>query len=131
NEYYRLLLPTVRPWTYKKGLSYELNYAWDELETVSRLARGMEGVDEYREALRLLTAESNDRLFRHVRDSLDAFEQGDRSKLDVKPGLAYCEGGRRRLLDLRNRFIANNIDLLMDTVSSDCSSGPVMAPQTH
>jgi radical SAM superfamily enzyme YgiQ (UPF0313 family) len=131
NEYYQLLLPTVRPWIYKKGLSYELNYAWDELQTVSRLAHGVEGVDEYREALRALTAESNDRLFSHVEDSLNAFEQGDDLKLDVTPALAYCEDGRRRLLDLRNRFVAHNIDVLMDTVSADCATGPVMVPQTH
>jgi len=81
--------------------------------------------------LRLLTAESNDRLLTHVEQSLNAFEQGDESKLDVKPALAYCEVGRERLLDLRNRFVASNIDLLMDTVAADCSSGPVMAPQTH
>jgi radical SAM superfamily enzyme YgiQ (UPF0313 family) len=131
NEYHRLLLPTVRPWIYKKGLSYELNYAWDELETVSRLARGVEGVEEYRAALRSLTAESNDRLLSHVEESLQAFEQGDWSKLDPEFALAYCEGGSKRLLDLRNRFIANNIDLLMETVSADCTSGPVMVPQTH
>jgi hypothetical protein len=131
NEYHRLLLPTVRPWIYKKGLSYELNYAWDELETVSRLARGVEGVEEYRTALCSLTAESNDRLFCHVEESLKAFEQGDRSKLDPEAAIAYCEDGSKRLLDLRNRFIANNIDLLMETVSADCTSGPVMVPQTH
>ena len=131
NEYYQLLLPTVRPWIYKKGLSYELNYAWDELQTVSRLVYGVEGVDEYREALRWLTAESNGRLFTHVEESLDAFEQGDDSKLDVRPALAFCEDGRRRLLDLRDRFIARNIDVLMDSVSADCASGPVMVPQTH
>jgi radical SAM superfamily enzyme YgiQ (UPF0313 family) len=131
NEYHRLLVPTVRPWIYKQGLSYELNYAWDELETVSRLARGVEGVEEYRTALRSLTAESNERLFRHVEGSLQAFEQGNRAPLDPEPGRAYCEDGRKRLLDLRNRFIANNIDLLMETVSADCTSGPVMVPQTH
>jgi len=131
NEYHRLLLPSVRPWIYKKGLSYELNYAWDELETVSRLAPGVQGVDEYRDALRTLTAESNGRLFLHVEESLDAFEQGDRSKLDPAPAQAYCEDGRKRLLDMRNRFIADNIDLLMETVSEDCTSGPVMVPQTH
>ena len=131
NEYHQLLLPTVRPWIYKKGLSYELNYAWDELETVSRIARGVEGVEEYRDALRMLTAESNDRLLTHVEESLDAFERGDRSKLDPEAGLAFCEEGSRRLLERRNRFIADNIDLLMDTVSADCASGPVMIPQTH
>jgi radical SAM superfamily enzyme YgiQ (UPF0313 family) len=131
NEYYGLLLPTVGPWIHKKGFSYELNYAWDELETVSRLARGMVGVEEYRAALRSLTAESNDRLLRHVEDSLDAFERGDRARFDVEPAQAYCEGGRIRLLDLRNHFIANNVDLLMDTVSADSTSGAVTAPRRH
>jgi len=42
NDYYRQLLPTVRPWVHKKGLTYELNYAWDELQTISRLTRGVE-----------------------------------------------------------------------------------------
>lgn len=131
NQYHQLLLPTVRPWIYKKGLSYELNYAWDELETIARLAQGVGGVEEYRDALRLLTAESNDRLFQHVEESLDAFEQGARSKLDPEPGRAYCEQGSKRLLERRNRFIASNLDLLMETVSADCTSGPVMIPQTH
>jgi radical SAM superfamily enzyme YgiQ (UPF0313 family) len=131
NEYHRLLVPTVRPWIYKKGLSYELNYAWDELETVSRLAHGLEGTEEYRAALRELTAESNGLLFQHVLETLESFQQGDVSKLVVEQALAYCQEGSRRLLDLRNRYIADNIELLMETVSADCASGPVMVPQTH
>jgi radical SAM superfamily enzyme YgiQ (UPF0313 family) len=130
NEYYRLLFPTVRPWIHN-GLSFELNYAHFELETVSRLARGVEGVEEYRAALRSLTAESNARLFRQVEESLEAFERGDRSKLSPEPARAYCEEGSKRLLDLRNRFIANNIDLLIETMGADCASGPVMVPQIH
>jgi radical SAM superfamily enzyme YgiQ (UPF0313 family) len=131
NEYHRLLLPTVRPWIYKKGLSYELNYAWDEIETVSRLADGLEGVEEYRIALAALTAESNNRLFCHVEESLEAFEQGDRSKLEPGRAEAYCEEGSKRLLETRNHFITMNLDLLMATVGADCSGGPVMIPQTH
>ena len=132
NEYHRLLLPTVRPWIYKKGLSYELNYAWDELGTISRLARGVEGVEQYRAALRSLTAESNERLFRHLEESLDAFEQSDGSKLDhPERNIEYCEDGSRRLIDLRSRFLTKNLDVVMETVSADCTSGPVMIPQTH
>jgi radical SAM superfamily enzyme YgiQ (UPF0313 family) len=131
NEYHRLLVPTVRPWIYKQGLSYELNYAWDELETVSRLARGVQWTDEYRAALCGLTAESNERLFRHVEDSLDAFEQGDRSKLNPAQAIEYCNAGTQQLLQLRNRFISLNLDVLMETVNADCTSGPVMVPQTH
>jgi len=132
NEYHRLLLPTVRPWIYKKGLSYELDYAWDELETIRRLVRGVDGMEEYRDALRSLTAESNERLFRHLEESVDAFAKGDRSKLDHPEDIfAYCEEGSRRLIGLRSRFLTKNLDVVMETVSADCTSGPVMIPQTH
>jgi hypothetical protein len=131
NEYHRLLSQIVRPWIHREGLSYELNYAWDEVETIRRLAPSAQGTEEYRLGLRSLTAESNERLFRLVEQSLLAFEGGDPSKLDLGTVREYCEGGRTRLLSMRNSFIGRNIELLMDTVSRDCASGPVMAPQVH
>src|SRR5262245_41713530 len=73
NEYHLLLSQTVRAWIHRQGLSYELNYAWDELETVKRLAPGVTGEEEYRMALRSLTASSNERLFRLVEESSLAF----------------------------------------------------------
>src|SRR5260370_40522176 len=93
NEFYRLLTPTVRPWIHKQGLIYQLDYAWDEFTTVTRLARGLQGAEEYRKALQSLTKESNERLFQHVEECLDGFEQGDHSKLVVEPARAYCEAG--------------------------------------
>jgi len=131
NEYYQLLLPTVRPWIHKTGLSYALNYAWDELETVSRLTPGVQGVEQYRAELRAMTAESNAQLFRHVTESLDAFEQGDHSRLNSERARAYCEAGNKRLIVVRDRFIASNLDVLIKTVSADCTHGPVMMPETH
>jgi radical SAM superfamily enzyme YgiQ (UPF0313 family) len=131
NEYHRLLKQAVRPWIHNQGFSYELNYAWDELETVRRLVPEIQGAEEYGAALRSLTAESNERLFILVEESSIAFEQGDRSKLKPDTVLEYCEDGRARLLAMRNGFIADNIDLLMETVGADCASGPVMAPQIH
>jgi len=131
NEYHRLLTTTVRPWIYREGLSYELNYAWDEFESVRRLAPAVWGADDYQIALRSLTAESNERLFRLVEESSLAFEQGDRAVLDQAGVKDYCERNRAQLLTIRNRFIAENIDLLMATVSPNCSSGPVIAPQVH
>ena len=131
NDYHRLLSQVVRPWIHGEGLSYQLNYAWDELETIRRLAPGVQGIEEYRANLQALTEESNDRLLRHVEDCLDGFEEDDLSQLDVRPARAYCRDRGERLLDLRNRFIAENVDLLMETVTADCTSGPVMVPQTH
>jgi anaerobic magnesium-protoporphyrin IX monomethyl ester cyclase len=131
NEYHRLLTTTVRPWIHHEGLSYELNYAWDEFESVRRLAPAVWGADAYQIALRSLTAESNERLFRLVEESSLAFEQGDRSQLDQALVKDYCDNVRARLLVIRDRFIGENIDLLMETVSPDCAGGPVIAPQIH
>jgi len=131
NEYYPLLHQAVRPWIHNQGLSYELNYAWDELEMVSRLVPQVRGQEPYRRALRLLAAESNERLFGLVEESSSAFERGDGWQVDPISVNDYCETGRSRLLDLRNAFVAKNVELLMEAVNPDCASGPVLAPQVH
>jgi radical SAM superfamily enzyme YgiQ (UPF0313 family) len=131
NEYHRMLTTVVRPWIYREGLSYELNYAWDEFESIRRLAPAVWGADDYQMALRSLTAESNEQLFRLVEKSSLAFEQGDRSPFDAEAVREYCENNRQRLLTIRNRFVAENIDLLMETISPNCAAGPVIAPQVH
>src|SRR5271169_6677421 len=79
NEYHRLLNQTGRPWIHHEGLSYQLNYALDELETVKRLVPGVEGIEAYQIALRALTRECNERLLRLVEESSVAFEAGERS----------------------------------------------------
>jgi anaerobic magnesium-protoporphyrin IX monomethyl ester cyclase len=131
NEFYRLLTPTVRPWIHHQGLTYQLDYAWDEFTTMTRLTRGLQGAEEYRQALVSLTKESNERLFQHVEECLNGFEHGDSSKLVVEPARAYCEAGGKQLLTHRNSFIARNVERLVDEVSADCKSGPVLMPQVH
>jgi anaerobic magnesium-protoporphyrin IX monomethyl ester cyclase len=131
NEFYDLLMPTVRPWIHRQGLTYQLDYAWDEFTTVTRLARGVQGAEEYRKALQSLTKEANASLFQHVEKCLDGFEHGSRSQLTVGPARAHCEAGVKQLLALRNRFIARNVQVLVDEVSADCKSGPVLMPQIH
>src|SRR5262249_48875962 len=56
NEYHRLLSQTAKQWIRNEGVSHQLNYAWDELETIRRLTPGVTGYDEYRASLRALTA---------------------------------------------------------------------------
>jgi radical SAM superfamily enzyme YgiQ (UPF0313 family) len=131
NEYHRLLTRAVRPWIHGEGLSYQLNYAWDELEAVHRLVRGVEGTEAYRRALRALTRESNERLFRLVEESSTAFEAGDTLIFDSATPGAYCDQATARLVTLRNEFIADNIYLLQDASTHDTASGPVIAPQVH
>jgi anaerobic magnesium-protoporphyrin IX monomethyl ester cyclase len=131
NDYHRLLSKAVRPWIHGEGLSYQLNYAWDELETVRRLVPGVEGIAAYRHALQSLTKESNEELFKLVEDSSIAFEAGDRS-VDADAVQRYCEANAARLIALRNRFIADNIYLLRDASQLDAAAaGPVIAPQVH
>jgi len=131
NEYYRLLSDAVRPWVHNHGLSNELSYAWDEVETFARLTPGLRGAGVYRAALAKLTAQANARLFRLVEESSLAFEHGDRSPLDPKPIAAYCKRTRKRLIDLRNVFVADNLTPLSERINADCSSGPVLRPQVH
>jgi anaerobic magnesium-protoporphyrin IX monomethyl ester cyclase len=131
NEYHKALSSAVRPWIHGEGLSYQLNYAWDELEAVRRLVPGVEGIEPYRAALRSLTRDSNERLFRLVEESSTAFEAGDGMMLDPLVTRAYCGGNVARLVALRNSFIADNIYLLQDASRLDCTSGPVIAPQLH
>ena len=130
NEYHRLLDQTVRPWIYNQGISNELNYAWDELETVRRLVPGIQGIDGYVASLQSLTKESNEQLFQLVEESSFAFERGDRTALDPGAVRKYCEQIRTRLVSMRNNFVAENIYLLRDA-SQDGANRPVIAPQIH
>jgi anaerobic magnesium-protoporphyrin IX monomethyl ester cyclase len=131
NEYHRLLTQAVRPWIHKQGLAYELSYAWDELETIARLVPAAHGTGSYRAALRGLTAESNERLFRLVEESSLEFERGNRSPLRPEGARAYCEQMRARLEALRNDYVADNLDPLAQVINADCGSGPVLTPQIH
>jgi len=131
NEYHRALSRVARAWIHGEGLSYQLNYAWDELEAVRRLVPGVQGLEAYRSSLRALTSASNEQLFRLVEESSLAFEAGDELTLDVAAGRAYCESMIARLVGQRNEFIADNIGLLHDASQATCTSGPVIAPQVH
>jgi anaerobic magnesium-protoporphyrin IX monomethyl ester cyclase len=131
NEYHRLLSQAARPWLDQGGLSHRISYAWDEFEAVRRLVPGTSGNEAYASALRSLTAESNERLFRLVEETSVAFERGDRKSLDPTMAKLYCEKAGARLVNLRNSFVSDNIYLLAESVNADCSSGPVLAPQVH
>jgi anaerobic magnesium-protoporphyrin IX monomethyl ester cyclase len=131
NEYYRMLSQAVRPWIHNEGLSNQMNYAWDEFETIRRLVPDVEGTDGYAAALRSLIKESNESLFHLVEESSSSFEQGDRSPIDPGAVLVYCKNMEAQLVRVRNDFIAENLPCLVDAMSPDCASGPVMAPQIH
>jgi len=131
NEYHRLLTHAVRPWIHNQGLSYSLNDAADELETITRLAPEASGSNAYRAALRDLTAACNAELFALVEESSTAFERGDSSALQPQRVRDYCERMHKCLLDLRNDFVSDNLDFLVASIAGDRLSGPIMTPQIH
>jgi anaerobic magnesium-protoporphyrin IX monomethyl ester cyclase len=136
NAYHRMLDPVVGAWIHNNGISHELNWAWDELETVSRLVPGLQGAAGYRADLQGLTAASNEALFQLVESSSLAFEAGDSRPLDRWAARAACAETRVRLVALRNGFIRQNIAALLAAADSPMElsaeiRGPVMAPQVH
>ena len=103
-----------------------------DLETIARLVPGVKGVDVYRAALRSLTAESNEQLFRLVEISSEAFEHEDLSPLNDAAVNIYCEDVDARLMGLRRQFLSDNVYLLMESVQTTTTSdGPILAPQVH
>jgi radical SAM superfamily enzyme YgiQ (UPF0313 family) len=132
NDYYRRLHAAARPWLDGGGLSHELNWAREELETATRLVGDLRGVQRYLRALTALTAESNAQLFALVEDSSRAFEDAqDTSLLDATAAKDACRHIRTRLLQLRNGFVFANSDALMAEVNVSAIRGPVGAPQVH
>jgi anaerobic magnesium-protoporphyrin IX monomethyl ester cyclase len=131
NEYHRLLSQAVRPWIHNNGLSYQLNYAWDELETFRRLVPEVQGYETYRGDLRALAAAANEQLFRIVEESSASFENGNRDCLDPAAISESCGHLIRRLESTRNRFVADNVELLAAAARMSCVDGPVMVPQVH
>jgi anaerobic magnesium-protoporphyrin IX monomethyl ester cyclase len=131
NRYHRLLTRAVRSWIHNQGLSYSLNDAADELETIHRLAPSTYGREAYRADLRALTAESNERLFQLVEESSVAFEHGDESLLEPRSMNDYCRKMQARLAEMRETFITANLDALVENITTGLSNGPVMLPQIH
>ena len=132
NEYHRLLTEAVSPWIHKEGLSYSLGNAIDELETIDRLAPEVRGSHAYRSTLRELMADCNNKLFGLVEESSMAFERsGDSSALEPQGVREYCERMLKRLTDLRNDYLSDNLDCLVENITGDRAEGPIMTPQVH
>src|SRR5262249_41416231 len=131
NEYHRLLTKAVRPWIHNQGLSYSLNDASDELETIERLAPQGYPSEVYRSELRALTAECNERLLQLVEESSSAFERGDLSSLEPQRVRDFCEKMQRCLHDMRSSFITDSVDALVQHIAADRMSALNMTPQIH
>jgi len=130
NEYHRRLDEAVSHWVHGDGASFQLNAALHELAVMRRLVGELDGIDLYEDALRRLTAESNEGLFRFVEETSARFEIGDDSMLHPNAVRATCLELVERMLGLRNAFVeANKPHLVGALVARDRLIGPVTAPQ--
>jgi anaerobic magnesium-protoporphyrin IX monomethyl ester cyclase len=130
NEYHRRLDEAVSHWVHGDGASFQLNTAMHELAVMRRLVGDLDGIDLYEAALRRLTAESNEGLFRFVEETSIRFEAGDDTMLPPNAVHATCLEIVRRMLTLRNAFVeANKQRLVGALVHRDTLVGPITAPQ--
>jgi radical SAM superfamily enzyme YgiQ (UPF0313 family) len=130
NEYHRRLDEAVSHWVHGDGASFQLNMAWHEVAVMRRLVGTLDGIDLYEEALRRLTAESNEGLFRFVEETSTRFEAGDDAMLQPNAVRATCLEIVDRMLGLRNAFVeANKQHLIGALVARDKMVGPITAPQ--
>jgi anaerobic magnesium-protoporphyrin IX monomethyl ester cyclase len=75
NEILRIV--DVTGWTHGYGaLSPALNFAWEEVAILEQLFPAVPGFDDYKQAVRNITAESNDVLLRIVEDTSYVFSDG-------------------------------------------------------
>ena len=133
NAYHDRLDPIVSPWVHGEGISHQLNWAWHEVFLMRRLVTGLTeltGLDDYALELAGLCRDSNEVLLGFVESSARAFDAGDEHALRSE----HLERERlrlgRSLLDLRNGFVGQHQDALLDAVSaSDAIRGPILAPQ--
>lgn len=131
NDYHGLLDRAAAHWVHNKGVSHEINWAWDELKTVERLVPGLVETNRYDRALRDLTARSNDALFTMIEESSRAYEAGDTRGPDRDQARRITSAIREELLDLRNGWVRRNTDTLLEAIVVDEVRGPVTAPQVH
>ena len=95
-----------------------------------RLVPTARGSEAYRAALRSLTAESNERLFRLVEESSLAFEAGTARPSNPKASASIANDARADDRPTHD-YVADNLDPLALIINADCASGPVFVPQIH
>jgi hypothetical protein len=116
---YRSLSEIVDVWGWIHGyraLSPQLNWASNEIAIMERLFPELPGMPEYKQAIRSITRESNEILFRVVEELLDDASIG-RQRTWTTAKLEAC---RKRFLDqlleLRDAFVGRHQSVLLATL---------------
>jgi anaerobic magnesium-protoporphyrin IX monomethyl ester cyclase len=118
NEIIRIV--DVTGWTHGYGaLSPALNFAWEEVAILEQLFPAVPGFDDYKQAVRNITAESNDVLLRIVEDTSYVFSDGRPKIWSADELRAQSRGFTNRLVTMRDAFILRNQNQLLATLETD------------
>ncbi len=113
----------VTGWTHGyRGLSPQLDFAWDEVAIIENLFPAVPGLPAYKETLREITRASNEVLFRVVEDTSYVFSDGQPTVWSADDLQLQCRRFVERLVSNRNAFIFRNQDLLLEALQRDAQA---------
>lgn len=108
-----------------RGLSQLLNFVRSEAVVAERLFPPLPGMAPYKEALRTITAESNEVLFAVMGDTAAAFAEGKPAAWTAEALRERSEAFRERVLQERDGFVRRNEVALMAALSRTAAREPV------
>jgi radical SAM superfamily enzyme YgiQ (UPF0313 family) len=112
----------VSGWIHGIGaLTVQLQYLKGEIAALEALFPRLEGLDEYRESVRALTAEANAALFQIVSEVLAEYRDHAPRRWTPARIKELCGGFQRRLLNDRQTFVAHHEDELISALQADAA----------
>ena len=107
-------------WTHGFGaLSPQLNVAWNEVAIIEHLFPNVPGLKMYKEALREVTRDSNEALFRAIENTACVFSDVGARVHNTHELRSQCQSFVNLLLKNRSAFLLQNQNLLLEALERD------------
>ena len=110
-----------------RALSPQLDWAWHEVAVLQRLFPVLDDFTTYTDALRSMTARSNELLFTVVEEMADVFEHGLDTSWSDETLESRCRDFLAELLAERNEFIGRHQDVLLEALGEKVVHEPAPA----
>jgi radical SAM superfamily enzyme YgiQ (UPF0313 family) len=111
-----------------KALTFQLDWAWQEVATLERLFPNLRGMRKYKTTLRRITKASNDLLLQVVEDLSYVFSDGRENPWDANEVETYREKFVADLLRERDAFVFSHQHILLDTLERDATLIEIAEP---
>lgn len=130
DAFFHALNPLVRVsgWIHGIGaLTVQLQYVKGEVAVLAALFPPIDGVREYRETVRTITASANEVLFQIVEDLLHEYRDERPHRWTQQRVKEVCEEFQAILMKERNSFIARNQAILLRSLKADSPPAELVA----